>query len=74
MLLFIIKKDDGLLNECCFLEDDIERLYDELNEILNKQNEKYLVYVKDQEESILEKIFKNENVLPSLGLLKPNEW
>jgi len=55
--MFIIQKDDGLLNDCGFSENDIKRLYAEFKKILNAQNEEYFDFVKDQEESVLQKSF-----------------
>ena len=55
-LIFLIKKDNNLLTECGFLKYDINRLYLEFKKILIEQNEEYLDYIKNEEESIIEKI------------------
>ena len=55
-LLFLIKNDKDLLLEIGFSKNDINRLNFEFKNILIEQHEDYLDYVKDQEESIIEKI------------------
>ena len=44
-----------LLHEVGFSEPDINHSIKEIKNILIEQHEEYLYYVKDQEESILEK-------------------
>ena len=56
LLIFLIKNDEDLLTECGFLKDDIIRLNLAFKNILMEQNEKYLDYIKNEEESIIEKI------------------
>ena len=56
LLMFLIKNDNDLLTECGFLKDDINRLNLEFKNILMEQNEEYLDYIKNEEESIIEKI------------------
>ena len=56
LLTFSIKKDLDLLNECGFLKNDIIRLNKEFKFDLMEQNEKYLDYIKNEEESIIERI------------------
>ena len=56
LLIFFIKNDVDLLNECEFLKNDINRLNNEFKNILLQQNEEYLSYIKNEEESILEMI------------------
>ena len=55
-LMFSIKNDKALITECGFLKDDIIRLNLEFKNILMEQNEEYLDYIKNEEESIIEKI------------------
>ena len=56
LLIFLIQNDKNLLNECGFLKRDINRLNLELKNILIEQNEVYLDYIKNEEESLIEKI------------------
>ena len=58
LLVFTIKDDKILLKEIGFSKNDINRLSLELKNILIEQHENHLEYVKDQEESIFEKISK----------------
>ena len=53
--MFLIKNDNDLLTEYEFLKDDINRFYLELKNILMEQNEEYFDYIKNEEESIIEK-------------------
>ena len=55
LLIFLIKNDNDLLTECGFLKDDINRLNKEFKNILIEQNEEYLDYIKNEEESIVER-------------------
>ena len=55
ILIFLIQNVKYLLREVGFSERDINRLNEEFENILNEQHENYLDYVKDQEESILER-------------------
>ena len=54
-LIFLIQNDINLLKEIGFSEIDINPLNLEFNKILIKQNEDFLSYIKNQEESIIEK-------------------
>ena len=56
LLFFLIQNDKNLLLEIGFSERDINHSNLELKNILIEQHEDYLDYVKDQEESIIEKI------------------
>ena len=56
LLMFLIKKDVNFLYECGFLKGDINFLYKEFKNILLEVNEDYLDHIKNQEESIIEKI------------------
>ena len=54
-LLVLIKNDKDLLREVGFSERDINRLNLEFKNILIDQHEKYLDYIKNEEESIIER-------------------
>ena len=54
LLIFLIQNDNELLTECGFSKNDINLLNLEFKNILIEQNEEYLAYIKNQEESILE--------------------
>ena len=56
LLIFLIQNDKKLLKEIGFSKNDINRLSLEFRNILIEQHEEYLDYVKDQEESIIERI------------------
>ena len=55
-LMFLIKNDVIFLYECGFLKGDFNFLYKEFQNISLKLNEEYLHYIKNAEESIIEKI------------------
>ena len=55
-LMFLIKNDVNFLYECGFLKGDINFLYKEFKNILLELNDDYLDHIKNQEESINEKI------------------
>ena len=55
LLIFLIQNDKNLLNEIGFSEADINILNLEFKNILLEEYEDYLDYIKNQEESILEK-------------------
>ena len=55
LLTILIQNDKNLLLVIRFSQRDIDRLILEFKNILLEQHENYLDYVKDQEESILEK-------------------
>ena len=55
LLIFLIQNDKNLLKEIGFNENDINLLKLELENILIEQNENLLSYIKNQEESIIEK-------------------
>ena len=54
--LFLIKNDVNFLYESGFLKSDINFLYKEFRNILLELNEEYLDHIKNQEDSIIEKI------------------
>ena len=56
LLIFLIQNDKFLLKEIGFIKNDINRLNLEFKNILLEEFENYLDYIKNQEESILEKI------------------
>ena len=56
LLIFLIQNDDDFLKENGFLKSDNNRLKKEFKTILMKENEEYLDYIKNQEESIKEKV------------------
>ena len=56
LLMFLVKNDVNFLYECGFLKGDINFLYREFINILLEVNEDYLDYIKNEEESIIEKI------------------
>ena len=55
LLIFLIQNDKNLLKEIGFSKNDINLLNLEFKNILLEEFEIYLDYIKDQEESILEK-------------------
>ena len=58
LLIFLFKNDNDLLTECEFLKNDVNLLRKEFENTLLEQNEEYLAYIKDQDESINEKVIK----------------
>ena len=60
LLTFLIKNDKDFLLEIVFSERDINHLNLEFKNILLEQHEEYLGYVKNQEESIIEKILNKK--------------
>ena len=55
-LIFLIKNDVRFLHECGLLKSDINFLYKEFKNILLELNEDYLDRIRNQEESIIERI------------------
>ena len=55
LLISLIQNDENLLHEIGFSERDINHLILEFKKSLIDQHEEYLDYVKNKEESILEK-------------------
>ena len=55
LIIFLIHNDKNLLKEIGFSKNDINLLNLEFKNILLKYFENYLDYIKDQEESVLEK-------------------
>ena len=55
LLIFLIQNDKNFLKEIGFSKNDINLLNLEFKNILTEQNEDFLSYIKNQEESILEK-------------------
>ena len=56
LLMFSIKIDVNLIYECGFLKGDIHYLYKKFKKTLLELNQEYLDYIKNEEESIIEKI------------------
>ena len=55
LLMFLIKNEVALLHERGFSKINIVRLCKEFNKILNEQIEEYLDYIRNEEESFIEK-------------------
>ena len=55
LLIFLIQNDKNLLKEVGFSKNNISRLNLDFKKILIEQHEEYLDYIKDQEESAIEK-------------------
>ena len=55
LLIFLIQNDKNLLRETGFTQDNIKLLNLEFKNILLEEFDNYLDYVKNEEESILEK-------------------
>ena len=55
LLIFLIQNDKNLLKQIRFSKNDIHLLNLESKNILIEQNENFLSYIKNQEESIIEK-------------------
>ena len=58
LLMFLFQDDKNLLREIGFSERDIRSLNLEFKNIVSEQQEKYLEYVKTEEESVIEKFLK----------------
>ena len=56
LLMFILKNDIDLLTESELLKSDFNRLRKEFKNILIEQNEELLNFIKNQKESVIEKI------------------
>ena len=56
LLIFLIQNDKNLLKEIGFSKQDINLLNLEFKNILLELFEEYLSYIKNEEESIIEKI------------------
>ena len=55
VLIFLIQNDKNLLNEIGFSKADINSLNLEFKNILLEEYEDYLDYIKNQEESVIER-------------------
>ena len=60
LLIFLIQNDKNLLKEIGFSKNDINLLNLEFKKILIEEFEEYLSYIKNQEESIIEKILNKK--------------
>ena len=58
LLIFLIQNDKNLIHEVGFSQRDINRLNLEFKNLLIEQHEEWLDYIKNEEESILEKFLK----------------
>ena len=56
LLIFLIQNDKNLLKEIGFSKNDINQLSIEFKNILIEEFEDYLSYIKNEEESIIERI------------------
>ena len=56
LLIFLIQNDKNLLKEIGFSKNDIIRLSIEYKKILSEDLDEYLSYIKNVEESIIERI------------------
>ena len=56
LLIFLIQNDKNLIKEIGFGQYDINRLSIEFKNILLEEFEDYLSYIKNEEESIIERI------------------
>ena len=56
LLIFLIQNDKSLLKEKGFSKNDINHLSLEFKNILLEEFEDYLSYIKNEEESIIERI------------------
>ena len=56
LLILLIQNDKNLLKEIGFSKNDINRLSTEFKKILLEEFEEYLSYIKNVEESIIERI------------------
>ena len=54
--MFLVPNDKNLLHEIGFSAHDVNRLNLEFENILIEQHEEYLDHIKNEEESVIEKI------------------
>ena len=66
VLIFLLQKNKNLLKEIGFSRNVINRLSVECKNILIEQHEGYLDYVKNEDESAVEKFLKSKWKLTSL--------
>ena len=55
LIIFLLQNDKNLLKEIGFSKSDINRLNLEFKNILLEEYEDYLDYIKNEEESVIEK-------------------
>ena len=56
LIMFLIENDIDFLTDYGFLKIDNSSLYKECKNILLEQTEEYLEYIKNEEESIIERL------------------
>ena len=59
-IIFLVQNDEDLLNECGFSKSDIDHLNEEFENVLMEEKEENLDHIKNEEESIIEKIFNKQ--------------
>ena len=59
LLIFLIQNDKNFLREIGFSENHIDRLNNIFKDILLKEYNKFLSFIKNEEESIIESILIN---------------
>ena len=55
LIKFLIRNDNKFLQDCDFLNSDIESFKKEFKKILTEQNEEYLAYIKNEGEALVER-------------------
>ena len=59
LILFLIEKDSNLLQEIGFNQRDINRSNFQFKILLIEQHEEYWDHIKNEEESVIEKVLNN---------------
>ena len=70
LFINLIQNDKNLLKEIGFSKNDINQLNLEFKDVLIEQNEDFLSYIKNQEESIIEEFWISKWKLLSILYLK----
>ena len=60
LIMFLIKNENDLLTEFGFLKHDINYLSKKFKNRIFEQNEEYLAFIQDQEESVIEKFLNKK--------------
>ena len=68
-----MKKIFDSFKQCGFLNNDNVRLSEEFKNILIEQNEEYLIFIKDQEEPIIEKVPDKWHCFILFGCFNPKK-